>query len=286
MVVESPPSPTTDGGSFEAPGAGVIEEARARQRRQRRTAGIASVATVGLAAIGVALAGGSGSPHALGADGAHRPPSRLAPVSLAACGTTKGTGSAAQGAPSQSLLSILGVLRRPAAAVDALPASVEQGLLRRQFGPAVTLFVNYVRRARVVGGFTYWLFPEIVTWCGHSRETMADEEYLAPAVNSSGGLGTAASIENASGYGISVGFSSATITMLVPDGVATVMLRYPAGRIGGFNRHDVPAATVIAKIVSNLMVITVPRSGDRATEPATMTWRSANGTTIRTFKTL
>jgi hypothetical protein len=286
MVVEVSPQPTADGRSLQAPDAGVIEEARARQRRQRRAVGLAAVATVGLAMIGVALAGGFGGPRPLGTPGAHGSQSAVAPVYLAACGTTKSAGTAVQGPPSQSLLSILGVLRRPPTAADALPASVEQQLLERRLGPAVTLFANYVRRVGVVGGFTYWVFPKIVTWCGHSRETMAVDAYLSTSANSGDGLGTAADIENGSGYDTSVGFSSTTITMLVPDGVTTVTLRYPAGRIGGFNRHHAPATTLIAKIASNLMVITVPRSGNRATDSMTMTWRSPHGRTIKTFNRL
>jgi hypothetical protein len=279
--------------------AGVIEEARVRQRRQRRIAGIASIAAAGFAALGLALAGGSGSPHPAQAPSSHRPPTTTAPVSLtsASCQITATAGRTVPGPPSQSLLSILGVLRRPATAADALPAAVERSLLAPQLGQAVTLFVNYVRRVQVVGAVTYWAFSEIVTRCldrgrGAKPTSISEEiantveDYGVPGQFPTAAAGTAANIENAGALSYTGPPSSSTITMLVPDKVATVTLHYPAGRIGGFDRERTPAVTVKTKIVGNLMVVTVPRSGNRLTSPMTMTWLSANGTTVKKFDTL
>jgi hypothetical protein len=115
--------------------AGVIEEARARQRHQRRMAGVS--------------------------------------IAAASCQIAPTPGRTVQGPPSKSLLSIRGVLRRPATATDALPAAVERSLLAPQLDQAVTLFVNYVRRVEVGGAVTYWVFPEILTRCldpGAGRE--------------------------------------------------------------------------------------------------------------------
>ena len=74
--------------------------------------------------------------------------------------------------------------------------------------------------------------------------------------------------------------------MLVPDGVAAVTLRYSAGPVGGFNHHHAPAITINTKIVGNLMVVTVPRSGNRLAALMTMTWRAASGSIVKTFDTL
>ena len=79
--------------------------------------------------------------------------------------------------------------------------------------------------------------------------------------------------------------------MLVPDKVATVTLRYPAGQIGGYSPggsdfQHAPAVTVKTTIVGNLMLVTVPRGGDRVQGPMTMTWLSANGATIKKLNTL
>ena len=47
---------------IEAPGAGVIDDARARQRRQRGIAGLAAIAAAGVVALALALAHGGGAP--------------------------------------------------------------------------------------------------------------------------------------------------------------------------------------------------------------------------------
>ena len=112
-----------------------------------------------------------------------------------------------QGPPSKLLLSILGVLRRPATAADALLAAVEQSLLAPQLGQAVTLFVNYVRCVEVGGAVTYWLFPGILTRCLDrvlgakptriSEEIATTVEAYGVSVFPTGAGGTAASIEKA-----------------------------------------------------------------------------------------
>jgi hypothetical protein len=192
-------------------------------------------------------------------------------------------GEALQGAPSQSLLSILGVLRRPATLADALPNLSRLLSEHSPFGGGI--FVNYIRRARVIAGVTYWVFPRLLQICGRSTEIMREEE--STGVRGSGvGMGTAATIEQGRLGGTLGSFWHTTVEMLVPDGVATVTLHYPAGRVGGFNRHHSPAVTITTKIVGNLMIVTVPRGGNRLMAPMTMTWRSVSGTTVKTFNSL
>ena len=110
------------------------------------------------------------------------------------------------------------------------------------------------------------------------------------AIGATGGGGaSAADIERgrAVGTGPPGSGTSATITMIVPDGVATVTLRYPAGRASGYSPKISPPFTVITAPVNNELVVRVPRSGGGGPILVpTMIWRAANGHIIRTFKRL
>jgi hypothetical protein len=72
-----------------------------------------------------------------------------------------------------------------------------------------------------------------------------------------------------------------TITMVVPDGVAKVTLRYPAGRASGYSPKIAPAFTTTTAPVGNLVVVTLPRSNPL--QRGTIIWRSADGRVIETF---
>src|SRR5665213_1883430 len=137
--------------------AGVIEEARTRQRRHRGGVAAATVVAAAIALL-LALAGGAGKPR-LGSPSAHpeRPRPAAAGRSLSSCASSSGT--ALSGAPSKSLLSILGVLRRPATAADSASAVSARGQVQ-------DVFVNYIRRARVVDGSPYYIYPAILGGCG------------------------------------------------------------------------------------------------------------------------
>jgi hypothetical protein len=185
------------------------------------------------------------------------------------------------GAPSQSLLSILGVLRRPATPADALPASVKAIFTKRGLNPlGREIFVNYIRRARVISGTAYYVMPVLYTGCGAFTRS---EGMMLLDGSGGGGAGTAATIESASAYGTLGFFGHTTIETLVPDGVATVTLHYSAGKIGGFDRNHGAAFTITTHVVGNLLVVSVPRSGNRLAAPMTMTWRAASGATVKTF---
>ena len=102
-----------------------------------------------------------------------------------------------------------------------------------------------------------------------------------------GGAGYAATIENAASLGGGTAtFGKSTIVGLVPDGVATVTLRYPAGKIGGFDRNHAPAFALTTNVLGNVLVAMIPRGGNRLMAPMTMIWRAANGTVIKTFDRL
>ncbi len=274
VTVKQPPTETPD--------AGVIEDARARQRRHRGVAAAGVIAAGAIAALLLGFAGGGGGSHPRSAAvPAGRLPSKTARSSSAACGQ----GGALQGAPSRSLLSILGVLRRPATAADA-----GSGIVARGFISGV--FVHYIRLARVVDGSPYYIYPGIVGGCGTGETPHEGIMELATNVDlghglrggSGGGGATATAIEqgkDASSSGLPGSATSSMITMVVPDGVAKVTLRYPAGRASGYSPKISPAFTTNTTPVGNLVVVTLPRSNPL--QHGTIIWRSADGRVIKTF---
>jgi hypothetical protein len=182
------------------------------------------------------------------------------------------------------LTSILAVLRRPATPADRLPRGV---------GSTGDPFVGYVRRTRVIGVTSYYLYPAL-QGCrpGHvglmDLETPLDLGHGLMGGTGGGGA-DAASIE--AGHDVSTGPpsspTSATITMIVPDGVASVTLRYPAGRASGYSPKISPPFTVTTAPVENEVVVRVPRSagGGPIWQP-TMLWRAADGRVLRAFHAL
>jgi hypothetical protein len=275
MSVTVKPPPT------ETPDAGVIEEARARQRRHRGVAAAGVIAAGVIAVLLLGFAGGGGGSHpGSAAVPAGRLPSKTARSSSADCGQ----GGALQGGPSKSLLSILGVLRRPARAADAGSGIAAQGFISG-------VFVHYVRLARVVDGSPYYVYPGIVGGCGTGETPHQGIMELARNVDlghgliggTGGGGATAAAIEQGkdASSGPPGSATSSTITMVVPDGVATVTLRYPAGRASGYSPKISPAFTITTAPVGNLVVVTLPRSNPL--QQGTIIWRSADGRVIKTF---
>jgi hypothetical protein len=78
--------------------------------------------------------------------------------------------------------------------------------------------------------------------------------------------------------------TSSTVTIIVPDGVAKVTLRYPAGRASGYSPKISPPFTITTAPVNNEVVVSVPRSGGGgAIHQAKMIWRAANGRVIKTL---
>jgi hypothetical protein len=203
--------------------------------------------------------------------------------SSASCGS--GKNGDLQGAPSRSLLSILGVLRRPATAADAASGITAQGFTSG-------VFVHYIRRARVVDGSPYYVYPAVFGGCGTGERPFEGIAELATHVNLGGGAvggtggggATAAAIERGqdAGSGPPGSSTSATITMIVPDGVAKVTLRYPAGPASGYSPRISPPFAITTSPVENLLVASVPRSSPL--QRGTMIWRAANGHIIKTFK--
>jgi hypothetical protein len=284
LTVERPPA--------QAPDAGVIEEARARQRRHRGVAAAVTLAGGVIAAILLGFGGGGGSGSRSASLPAGRAPSKTARLLPASCG---GSGEALQRAPSGSLLSILGVLRRPATAADALPRDVRSNLIGTGFVRDV--FVRYIRRTRVISGRSYYIYPAILGECGTGETPHEGIMDHATHVDlghgliggDGGGGASAADIEQGRdvGTGPPGSSTSTTITMIVPDAAASVTLAYPAGRASGYSPKISPPFTITTAAVNNEIIVRVPRTGGpESGSGITMMWRSANGHVIKTFNRL
>ena len=279
MTVQIPERPTVKPREVEALDAGVIEEARARQRRQRGAVAAALLAAT--LAIVFAAGGVGGNLHATpGSSDPGLSAGKTARTSLVAC-SRKPTFT--ESTPDESLLSTLGVLRRPATASDA-PASLK-ATVAADDGAFGQIFVRYIRRARVVAGVRYYVMPGRFTACGAPVPTRLRNEYMVLWVGPRGyAAGTAAMIREGGFFDQTVRLASrSTIEMVVPDDVAAVTLHYPAGPIGGYDRHHAPAITITTKVVGNLLVVTIPRGDNRVMAPMTMTWRAADRNIIKTF---
>jgi hypothetical protein len=265
----------------ETPHAGVIEEARAIQRRQRRAVATAALAT-GLTAALLINAAGGGQSHRASVRGpgtAH--PLTASRVQPASCRRT--VRRLLQGPPSKSLLSILGVLRRPASSADQVPLRLQR------LGAAGNAFVHYVRRTRSIGGASYYIYPAVISGCGtHARQGMMhlDANVEREGSATDGGGASAAAIEQ--GKDIATGPpgspTSSTLTMLVPDGVATVRVSLPAGPASGYSAKISPAVTITTTPSGNEVIARLPRSiGGGAIRRGKITWIAADGRVLRAF---
>ena len=294
LIVEPPPPNVLD------IDAGVIEEARARQRRQRRGAAAAVVATAGIVALALVIAGGGGAGNAAG--GAALP----GKTPLAA--KNSGLANAAcvwhptiSGAPNKALLSILGVFRRAPTPMDKDPAiNLDRGLGLVATG--LELYTNYIRLARMFDGGPTYLLVVHNNGCARFDQsdhfTADDEVWISrPGVEGVGGIqATAKAITEGhwvwlGGPGIKgLAATSETVTLLVPDEVASVSIRYPTEAVEpAYHRHPgpiVPALTINAKPTNNLVMFNVHHHSSAAMAPLTMTWRAADGHIIKTFNRL
>jgi hypothetical protein len=264
----------------ERPDAGVIKEARRRQRQRLAATAIVGAVAVGAAAWGIA--GGDAGAPSVGARSRGAPsPAASSTHDSAGCPVLQGR---LNGRPEASLLSILGVLRRPATAADSLPADVSG---------VGEVFARYVRRTRVIGGRSYYLYPAR-QGCRPGHEGIADAAVnvdLGHGLLGGVGGGGASASQIDAGEAVSTGppgsDTSATITMIVPDGVRSVTLRYPAGRASGYSARVSPPFTVTTLPIGNEVVVTVPRSaGGGPIWKPTMIWRSANARILRVFHRL
>lgn len=256
--------------------AGVIEEARARERRHRLVGAAALVAAGVVATVVLSIGGGgvSGPGAAPPQRSAGRPATagKTPTATTAKCVLARPPHPTTDSAPDRTWLALLSVLRRPQLATDAIPA-------RRYLSYNQEVFVRYIRRARVVGSSAYWVWPAIITRCGGAKPYQG-LMFLTGSRNGdgpgAGGVGETPAQLQQGGDFFSYGRSGrASIDGVVPDGVASVTLNYPAA-----NGHA--ALHLTGRVVYNVVVISVPFGADGALG-ATMTWTGARGRVIKTL---
>jgi hypothetical protein len=206
------------------------------------------------AALGLAACGSSGTPGL---------EAEACPGHPAATGTSDAR-------PGPALTAALAVLRRPATAADALPASIIDFADRH-----AQLLVHAARRALVAGGTTYWIVPDIaqnprtcrngpaVAFVTADRQTTGLS--LSPGVTLAW-IDAERPIQTTGRAG-----RATTIQMVVPSAVGSVTLSY---------RH----ATVIAHPEGNVLAVTVALGQSAAVHPMTATWRSRLGSVIRVVR--
>ena len=222
------------------------------------------------------------------------------------------------GSPSPGLLSMLGVLRRPATRSDQprvphvsaplYPAGV-QGV-----------YVRYVRRAQVKAGISYYVIPaarldadamfvapcrakQVAVLRSELRRVPAGERastltlqarwlalfaragqqgegvcLMGFAAALAGGGGGACNTASEAEHGDLTESTGSTYSGVVPDGVATVTVHYPA-------RNGVAATTLTSGVVGNVFAIRIPGLTLGGGPPPTVTWRSATGQVIKTIST-
>jgi hypothetical protein len=281
----------------------VIEEARARQRREQRIGFVALVAAAAVVAAALAFVGGGGSSVS------HRHPGTATPALVAAqfrnvSGAPCVWHPTISGTPSRSLLSILGVFERSAGLVNHVPSQLLPA--PGMFGEE--LYARYVRRAGTfAGGPTYlYLFDD--TGCDPSpaiggslrieRRWLGDDVGIyRPGIHEQGEInGGAAAIDSGQwvwlgGPGIKgLASTSETITLLVPDQVASVTIRYPTEAVEpAYHKHPgptVPALTINVKPINNVVTFNLHHHSSAAMAPLTVTWRATSGVITKTFHRL
>ncbi len=186
-------------------------------------------------------------------------------ISMAAC-VLDVTPGRAYAPPSQALLSLVGVLRRAATPANALPKNL------RPLGASV----RYARRARVVAGRSYYVIPALYGRCKPFEPWTGVLLWEGRHHRSSVDFWSVQSVEQGKTVNVYAVGRQTVVAGVVPNGVATVTLDYPA-------RPTLPAVGIRTQVVHNVVVVNVPRARARATATLTATWQSANGTTIKTI---
>jgi len=239
----------------------------------------------------------------------------IRPAVTASCASLASVrGPVSYGVPEEALLALLGVLRRPREPSDLPPA----GPGSHQSIPvwARGSYVRYIRRARVVAGISYYVVPVInagqlnATCAAQAQQRLRrelptipgtlrgvvwklGEQQLArlgphqgtilvesgPNIGAGFGGAPASDIKRFGILGIDGTRHGARLVGLLPDGVATVQIVYPAAdREGGSSKPF----SITAPVINNVMVCNVPLSA-RAAMRGKMIWHAPNGTIIRTI---
>ena len=212
---------------------------------------------------------------------------RTAPLSSITDGQTCAWQETLSGAPDHSLLSILGVLRKRAAPLSAKVLAQIELPTDRQLG--IEYYVDYIRRARFYQGIPYYIAAIHFDSCSKIRRS--GDAIAVIGAGGGGPGGTAKSIVSGSfvvtgGPGIAGNPDSGTVTLVVPDGVASATIHYPAGPANTLKPKAVsPPITITASAVGNLLLFNVPRDsgGAQIFKPTSMIWRDAKGKIVKRF---
>ena len=212
--------------------------------------------------------------------------------------------------PSQSLLSILGVLRAPVTAADALDVK-SLFPFPTELSPTNGVYVRYMR---VVGdaGIKLMVVPylrgELIDpSCPglaqplrrlRAQQRAAEQRLLAHPQQEVGVFarighaslgefvyGNAAEIERGSTLavdGVNTGYRRSVLVALVPDGVSRVSVYY-AGRIMAPSGKWVPAppVTITMTVHGNVIVGNIPRPAGNL--PQRVTWYGAGGRVVKSY---
>lgn len=212
------------------------------------------------------------------------------------------------GSPGQDLLSILGVLRRPAASTDAAAARFVLG--------DSAIYRGYVRRALVANGVSYFIaatrdsfgfapsarciglevaalrreLPQIPSSLRAptlklQARIVTSQRQLARAAPTSAicfGAAKRNGVDQMCGltalgiqHGIAPTENRGTFSSVVPDGVASVTVRYRTAR----GRE----VSLTGRVSGNMYAVHGPQ--DFGSSPlVTVVWRSATGTVVKTIK--
>ncbi len=226
-----------------------------------------------------------------------------------ACRTQAEPPTYTHAAPSQDLLSTLGILRRPATPPDVLPAGftfpfgtgiyidyvrVAQDAIGRQLVIAAAqdafpftpesracLHAIHVRLVRLIKGRPHPVRTQAIAFfrdvvranrqLAHRkpRETV----FMFDSHADGGGLGVADL--QAKGLWLTSGKKgSSVVAALIPDGVATVESFYPGHGTAPIDRID--------PVQNNVVSFGVPRD-PAAAYPSRFIWRAADGSVVKTF---
>jgi hypothetical protein len=77
-----------------------------------------------------------------------------------------------------------------------------------------------------------------------------------------------------------LGASDNVMDGVVPSGVASVTLHFPAGRHG---THRLPPISLTSNVIGNVFVMTIPNFGAARYWPSTMIWHAASGAVTKTI---
>jgi hypothetical protein len=205
------------------------------------------------------------------------------------------------------MLSTLSVLRRPATGADKLPKAFVFG------GDVIGVYVRYVRLARVVDGVSYYIVPAqassdapalsprcVAAITAKLRDELPKipADLRAPTLKFAhrllaadtahppiGGVVCLVAVASSSNGGSCGAWPAeiradgmlsglAPVSGIVPDGVASVTVHYPAA-----NGH--PARAVAADVAGNVFAASVHHFSAGHAERPSMVWRDASGKVVK-----